>query len=344
MYPELFVGLDIHRKTIFATALDGQGQQIDQRELSSADADLIGYLQGLQGNKHVVLEACNVWEHVFDAAQRAGAATVTLANPLKTRMIAEASLTSDKVDSATLAELLRLKGIPKSYAPDPGTRQLRQLVRDRLFYKRHQTSVKNHIYAVLIRKGIPYEDGLLNLRRKRGTLRELNIPAVTRGLDMLNDIQEVCKELDASITEAFRASKEAQLLGTIPGIGELTSVALVAELCPIDRFPNVEKVSSYVGLVPTNAQSADRVFHGRMKKDCVTHLKTLLIQAAHVHRRLAKTSDVAKIGRRVSRRGGKGKGSAAAAHKLLKMAYAVLKRGTPWTPKRPSHVETAAAS
>lgn len=42
----------------------------------------------------VVLEACTLWEHFYDAAQATGA-PVVLSNPYKTRLIAEASLKTD---------------------------------------------------------------------------------------------------------------------------------------------------------------------------------------------------------------------------------------------------------
>lgn len=108
----------------------------------------------------MVVEACNVWPHVYDAATAAGA-HVTLANPYKVRIISEASLKSDRVDSEALARLLRLKAIPVSFAPARATRELRQVVRDRAFYRGEERAVRNHIYSVLLRKGISYDDRVL---------------------------------------------------------------------------------------------------------------------------------------------------------------------------------------
>ncbi|MDA4131740.1 MAG: transposase, partial [Thaumarchaeota archaeon] len=142
-------------------------------------------------------------------------------------------------------------------------------------------------------------------------------------------------EMNHMIHQAFLASKEAQLLESIPGIGEFTAVALVAELCPIDRFPNVEKLCSYAGLVPTNHQSGETSYQGHLKTDSNHLVKWLLVEASWSHRYHAKGSDVSKIAKRVSRRRGKQKGNIAGAHKLLKIVYAVLRRGTPYTPGRP---------
>lgn len=344
MEQELFVGLDVHKKSVVATVLDREGNRVDQSSFGSRDSELISYLDGLPGRKHVVLEACNVWEHFYDAVASSDA-DVTLAHPYRVRLIAEASLKSDKVDSQSLAELLRLRGIPMAYAPDPEIRALRQLVRDRAFYKREESGIKSHIYSALLRKGIGYDDGLLGQKRKREELRSHALPQVDRGLDVLNQFDELTKTLDEEIHQAFLKSKEAQLLETIPGIGEFTAVALVAELCPMDRFPNIEKLCSYAGLVPTNHQSGESSYQGHLKTDSNHLVKWLLVEASWSHRQWAdKSSDVTKVARRVARRSGKQKGNIAGAHKLLKIVYAVIKRGTPYSPDRPSFGVGAAES
>jgi transposase len=332
---ELYVGLDVHKLTTVATILDAEGKRVDHARFGSADSELLAYLARFPSPKHVVLEACNVWPHIYDAARSTGA-DVTLAHPYKVRLISEASLKSDRVDSAVLARLLRLGSVPLAYAPDAAVRDLRQLVRDRVFYMRQERDIKNHVYSVLLRRGIPYEDGILGLKRKRATLRELQLPEIDRGLEVIAHLDASCAGLDHAIHEAFIGSKEAQLLETIPGIGELTAVALVAELCPIDRFPNIEKLCSYAGLVPTNHQSGETSYQGHLKKDANSMVKWLLVEASWSHRRQDKGSDVSKVAKRVSRRRGKQKGNVAGAHKLLKIVYAVLRRGTPYTPGRPS--------
>jgi hypothetical protein len=95
------------------------------------------------------LEACNVWPHVYDAAVSTGA-KVTLAHPYKVRVISEASLESDKVDSLALAQRLRLKAVPAAFAPEAPIRELRLIIRDRAFYLEQERSVKNHVYAALL--------------------------------------------------------------------------------------------------------------------------------------------------------------------------------------------------
>ncbi len=248
-------------------------------------------LRALPGDKRVVLEACSFWEHIYDAAA-AEASSVVLSNPYKTRLIAETRVKTDKVDSAALAMLLRLDAIPEAFAPPPELRQMRDTVKERIFYLAKELSIKNHLYGYLMRKGIPYEVGVLGRKRKREALRELKDPVVDRTLDMLTQFDGATKDLDRGIHEESERSREAQLLATIPGIGEITAVTLAAYLTPITRFDNIDQVSAYCGLAPSTYQSGDREFHGHLRSDSHHLLRWVLIEAAW------KTRAIREAGRR----------------------------------------------
>jgi transposase len=335
MEPELFVGLDIHTNTIVATALDRLGHRVDPSNFSSKDEALVAYLKWLPGPKRVVMEAGSFWEHIYDAAAPA-AVSVTLSHPKKTRIIAEASLRTDRVDSEALATLLRLDAVPEAFAPPPPLRELRDLVRERVFYSAKERAVKSHLYSYLMRKGIPYEDGVLGLVKKREALRALPSPVVDRGLDLLTQFRETGRTLDRQIHEAFENSEEAKILATIPGVGEITAVTLVAYLSPIERFENIDQVSAYCGLCPTTHPSGESSYQGHLRQDAHHVLRWILVEAAWRTRHLEKRGDVAKAGNRSARRHGKGTGSIAAAHKLLKIGYAVLRRKTPYEAHAPA--------
>lgn len=329
-----FVGLDVHRKSVVATAVDASGAAVAERKLGPTRSELLEFLEELPGPKRVALEACAMWEHYFDAAAASGA-EVVLSNPVKTRLIAEATIKTDKVDSEALATLLRLDALPTVFAPTPELRELRLLVRDRVFFSRKIHDVKNHIYYFLVRRGHPYEDRVLHRKRTRETVRGLGFPEVDRSLEALDRLEETVRELEKEIHVAFERSEEAQLLATIPGVGELTAVALVAFLTPIKRFRTVDQLSSYVGLAPTTYQSADRLYHGHLKRDSNGLVRWLLVQAAWVHRQRARQSEVSKLGRRVARRRGTSKGAVAAAHKLLKIVFVILKEKRSYLPHAP---------
>ena len=73
---------------------------------------------------------------------------VVLANPKKTRAIAEARLKNDKVDARTLADLLRADLVAPSYVPPKEIRELRNLIRHRMNLVRDRTRLKNRVHAL----------------------------------------------------------------------------------------------------------------------------------------------------------------------------------------------------
>lgn len=107
---ETFVGLDVHRTSILATAVESVGHRLSQVKCEPSNTELVGYLRTLPGRKHAALEAGSTCGSMFDAASSIGA-TVVLSNPVQTRLIAEASLRTDRIDSAALATLLRVNAM-----------------------------------------------------------------------------------------------------------------------------------------------------------------------------------------------------------------------------------------
>ncbi|MGI0130468.1 MAG: IS110 family transposase [Thermoplasmata archaeon] len=335
MGSEMFVGLDVSKNSTMATAIDGAGQRLTQEKLGPSDAELIGFLRALPtGRQHVVLEACNVWEHIYDAVASTGA-DVVLAHPLETKYISRATLKTDRVDSAKLAELGRLNAVPQAYAPPPEIRALRRLCRERVFYLRKERSIAHHVYAVMLQKGVPYEEGVLQKKRRREQLRQFQVPEVDRGLDAIEKLEEITGPLDEQVRQVVRSSPEAQLLATVPGVGPVTALTLVAFLSPIERFDDLEAVVKYCGLCPSVRQSGEKSVHGPLVWDCQEILKWVMVEAQWITRRFEKGGDVAKVGKRVARRGKPQDGAVAAARKLVRICASILRRGTPYQPHAP---------
>ena len=334
MQENTYVGLEVHRKSIVATALDARGETIAETKVGPSTQELADLLRTLPGSKHVVMEPCTIWEPVYESLEREGIDAV-LTNPLRTRLIADATIKTDRVDSLALATLLRLAAIPRIYVLDAEVRAVRHLVRERYFYRRKMASVLHHTYAQLLRRGIVYPDRVLRTISGRKRIRSLGLPDVARAIDTVEFLREKTKELDREVHAAYLRMPEAQWLKTIPGVGELAAVTLVAFLCPIERFPTIDRLSSYVGLAPTTHPSGEFCYQGKLKWDSNELLQWLLIELSWCHRQKAPQGTVAKIGARVGRRRGKGKGTVAAAHKLLKIIYAILKEKRAYRPHAP---------
>jgi transposase len=144
--------------------------------------------------------------------------------------------------------------------------------------------------------------------------------------------------LDGQIAgKMTRWQREADLLKTVPGFGDVVTCAWLAEIGPAPHqwFASHGKLASWVTLCPGNNISAKKRKHGRTG-DAGAYIKPMLIQAAWNAIR-TKGRLQARYGRLVRRFGGdtnsaaKKKAITAIAHTLLKIAYQVLKSGTPYT-------------
>lgn len=90
----------------------------------------------------------NLWINMYEALeqQKKKGVIISLANPLKTRAIAEAKIKYDKLDASILADLARADLISKCYVPDKEIREIRSLVRHRIDLSQRRTQLKNKVH------------------------------------------------------------------------------------------------------------------------------------------------------------------------------------------------------
>jgi transposase len=156
-------------------------------------------------------------------------------------------------------------------------------------------------------------------------------------LDRIAVFNTAVAGLEDQITaKAAPWQREQDLLKTLPGFGDTVAQAWLAEIGPAPHtyFSCHEKLASWVSLCPGNNISARKRKHGRTG-DAGTYIKPMLVQAAWSAIK-ARGRLQARYNRLVRRFGGdknpaaKKKAITAIAHTLLKIAYQVLKSGTPY--------------
>ena len=155
--------------------------------------------------------------------------------------------------------------------------------------------------------------------------------------DRIAGFDAAVADLDSRIAgRAGRWQRELDLLRTVPGFGDVIAQAWLGEIGPVPHrhFAGHDKLACWVTLCPGNNISARKRKHGRTG-DAGTYIKPMLIQAAWNGIRTRGRLQ-ARYSRLVRRFGGeknpaaKKKAITAIAHTLLKIAYQVLKSGTPY--------------
>jgi transposase len=84
------------------------------------------------------------------------------------------------------------------------------------------------------------------------------------------------------LAEQALGSPEVRRLMTIPGVGSITALSIVAVIGEVGRFPTPRHLVGYLGLDPRVRQSGERkARHGHISREGQAHARGLLIEAAH---------------------------------------------------------------
>lgn len=327
----LYVGVDAHKKTSHVTVMDGTGKVLRRKRVHSSPSGLQEVLGSYQKPMRAVLEASYTWGPMYDWLAEL-ADEVVLAHPRKVRAIAEARIKTDKIDSEVLAHLLRADLIPEAYAPSKEVRAVKRVLRQRMFFVRLQTMVKNRIQALLSQHAMALPD-VSDLFGKAGLrwLTGLEFPEPDRrvfreDLTLLEVLQQRIAATESLIAEIAAGDGVVPWLASLPGIGDFLSVLIRYEVDAVQRFPEAKKFVSYTGLVPSTYASGERMVHGRLTKQGNKWLRWAFIEA--VGPAVRKSPYLRRHYERIKARRGIKDARTATARKLAELAWTV------WTERR----------
>ena len=131
----------------------------------------------------------------------------------------------------------------------------------------------------------------ISVLKKEEALREvlettLSDGALARLASCLRIIKTLNREIEelTSISTNYALnnfSREYEILKSVPGIGDITAVTLLAEIGDVKDFSTGDKLASWLGIVPRVYQSADKLYTGSITKRGSRVARWILIQAAH---------------------------------------------------------------
>jgi len=332
-----YIGVDLGKRKAVVVKKDRQGRITGKVTLAVTQAALESFFSKQDRKSQVVVEATGNWMYLYETIERY-TPEVVLAHPLKTRAIAEARIKTDTIDATTLAELLRLDGIPKAYIPPRQVRDIRELLRYRASLVSVRVSLKNKIHAVLTKNGIDctFSDVLgksSQLWLKNLTLRPCYHQQIEGYLRIADALKSSIEEITEKIKGEVAESPQAQLLMSIPGISYYSALLILSEIGQIERFPDAKHLCSYAGLVPSIYSSGSKTYNGRITKQGSRWLRWILVEiSTHAAR---GDQNFQKVYRRVSRRRGSSTARVAVARKILTIIYAMLKKNEPFKRQRP---------
>jgi len=286
----IYVGVDLHLRFCYMTVLDAKGKVLRQGRLQNRDSQLQQFFADVKNSLSenegiaVAVEACGFWCAFVDCVEPL-VERVVLVHPAKVKAIAHAKLKNDRVDSATLAQLLRANLLPEAWKADRTTRDLREVLRMRVALGQDRTRYKNQIHAVLHLHGQQTAVSDLFGRQGRAWLKALVVrPAARQAIDtslrMIDQLNGELRVLDRQLQKSAQQDADARCLLSIPGIGAFSAMVLKAEIGDIRRFRDKKSLYNYAGLVPVIRQSADHLRRGGITRSGSPLLRWVMSEAA----------------------------------------------------------------
>jgi len=332
MYP-FYLGIDLHLKRTYVVLMDVEGEVIDERRMPNAE--MAGYLeQHVPHKTYAVLEATRNWPFMYDLLTN-HVARVELAHPKEVKAIANAAVKTDRIDAGVLAHLARLNYLPTAYAAPKEYRDLRLYTRHRSWLIGHRTQAKNRIQAVLASYNLvsPVSDlfgvkGRKILEEMKEELRLAAQRVIADNLTLIDQLDVQIMELEQEIPLTKEQAHSIRLLMSMPGVGKVTALTILAEVGHISRFSSSKALCNWAGLTPRVRKSDAIVRHGKISKQGSAYLRSAMGQAAMVASRFSPRWY--RVFEQLSKRCGKRCARVAVARRLLTVIYYMLKRKQPY--------------
>ena len=263
-----YTGIDPDKRSAYLTTLDNEGALACQKKLPCRREALRLYFRRLEGRHRAVVETTTGWYWVSDLLEKEGIELV-LAHAKHLKAIAYAKVKTDKVDSATLAHLLRTDMIPEAHKISSELRPMRDVLRTRLRLVDRRIAAINSVHRLLEKVNLRAVDDLPELMQLQSQCH----------LDEARLLEQQIKRLEKTLRPELLPKPPIQRLLRIPGIGEVNAYTIYLEIGDIGRFASEKKFFSYSRLVP-GADNSARSHRHKKSKDGNRYLKLAFSHAA----------------------------------------------------------------
>ena len=304
-----YVGIDVSKDTLdVAVAPTGQQWRVSYTEEELGP--LVERLQGLSVAL-VVLEATGGYEMPVAAALGAAGIPLAVVNPRQVRDFARATgklAKTDKLDAQVLALFAERVGPAPRPLPDPQAQELNALLVRRRQMVAMLTTERNRLGSASPSVRPEIQEHIAWLEGKLGGLND---------------------RMGKLLRESSLWREQEDLLRSVPGVGPVLTLTLLAELPELGTLRRRE-VAALVGVAPINRDSGAfrgrrSIWGGRAKVRAALYMATLVATRHNpvikaFYQRLLAAGKAKKVA------------LTACMHKLLTILNALLKHRSPWQP------------
>src|SRR5215203_1770350 len=298
-----FVGLDTSKRTI-SVALAEEGRQGEVRFLGDIDHTpeavrrLVTKLAGKYGQLLFCYEAGPTGYGLQRQISALGHDCAVIAPSLIPKRPGERVKTNRR-DAVTLARLHRAGELTRIWVPDPGHEAVRELVRAREAAMADLRTKRQHLQSFLLRHGRIYRGSrpwtqvharwLSNLSFEHPA-QYLVLREYRQAIDDAEARLERLTQQVAEVVSSWSMVPVVEAYQALRGVAFLTAVTFVAEIGDVRRFDTPRQLMAYLGLVPSESSTGERVRRGGITKAGNGRARRVLIEGAWTYRFRARLS------------------------------------------------------
>lgn len=300
----IFVGLDVHKKTISVATVEGQGRAAVHfygTIINTPDA-VRGLCKrlGKQGHPlHFAYEAGPCGYGVQRQLTRLGHRCDVVAPTLIPRKAGD-KVKTDRRDAMTLAQTLRAGQLTEVWVPDEAHEAMRDLVRLRAMAMRDVRKSRQQLLSFLLRHGLDYPGANWSQPHRRWLAdlifqhpgQHLVLQELIHRIERAEELNNRLKEAIAELVPSWTLAPVVQAIQALRGISLISAATLVAEVGQFSRFENPRQLMAYLGLTPSEHSSGGTIRRGAITKTGNSLARSALVEAAWTYRFPARVTRI----------------------------------------------------
>jgi len=238
---QLIAGIDLHSNNLVIGVINQDGTRITHRKLDCDLEQVLAFLKPIKAElQSLAVESTFNWYWLVDGL-RAQGYPIDLANPARITQYSGIKHADDKHDAFHLAELQRLKILPKAHIYDAQLRPVRDLLRRRLSLVHQRTALFlsfKSLYARTPGQTMPLATLKSMEPKEAKTLYEhpANQLIAHIQLEHIGALDRSIGRIEQAVLACAREVPLYEKLVTLPGIGKILGMTITLEVGEIQRF------------------------------------------------------------------------------------------------------------
>lgn len=289
------VGLDVHARSITAAAFNPLTGEITTKRFANCPAEVADWILSFEEPKAVYESGVTGFALVREL-RALGVDCIVGAVSKMHKPAADKRKKNDREDAVFLARLLASHNIVEVFVPDEETEAMRDIarvledVRDDLVRARHRMT------KFLMRHGYVFDE-----KNASGTrianwtkafwawVREIDFEheadqdAFAYYISEVKHLEQTKRQIENWIRKYAAQDRwrdRVDALRCLKGIETMTAFAVVVEAAVFSRFDNASAFAAWLGLVPSEHSSGERLARGGITKAGNSHIRKLVVESA----------------------------------------------------------------